>query len=188
MAIKVDKKKKEIEVPKGLDIFFYAMVFLFLVAVGGYFFMLHINQQAEEKRVEIEEEIERKRAEVPEKEKMEERARRYYDLIEDFQMIVSGRYVVSPFFEFFEESIHPVARVSVLDISPSERSARVMGTGEDFTAVGQQFYALKEKELVQDVALSSLSTVREDEEFSHIEFVFELTIAPGLFGNEMEDD
>jgi|GEM_PF-1842170 len=189
MAIEVSQqKKKKVKAPEGLDLFFQAMIFLFVLVVGGYFFMLHLNTQAEEIGREIEDEIARRKAAVPEREEMEDRARYHRHLIEDFQDIIDARYVMSPFFSPFEGSVHPSAEVFVLNIEPEERTVRVSGKGEDFVAVGQQFYALKAREFVEELSLSNLSTVREDEEVVAVEFTFDMQVEEELFVKDISED
>jgi len=189
MAIEVGKKKKKgSKTPKGLDIFFQAMVILFIIIVGSYFFAQHLKSQAEETKTEIESEIERRKAEVPEKKEMEDAARYYSNLIRDFKTVSDNRHIISSFFSPLERSIHPEVTIVALNIDPEGKSAVIEGEGEDFIAVGQQFHALKNRDFIEDVALSSLSTVRDGEEIDYITFVFDIEIVEDLFTKTIKED
>ncbi len=163
MAIQVSEKKKESTLPKGVDMLFrFAIVFFILVSLS-YFFMMYLNAEAVETKTEIESAIETKKAEIPEKEELEKKIRDYFNLIEDFKLIVKNHRVMSPFFEPFEKMIHPEVSLSEMRLDLSGNTGTFAGKGEDLVAVGQQFHVLKNREFISDVELTGL-TVSEDDE------------------------
>ncbi len=178
MAIKVSEKKKETKLPKGMDMLFQFAVLLFVLVGASYFFMMYLNAEAEEKKTEIEQAITAKRAEIPEKEKLEEEARGYFNLIEDFKLVVENNRVLSPFFSPFEKMIHPNVSVFEMSVNLDEREGVIMGEGEDLVTIGQQFHALKNSESVSSVDLTGLTVPEEEDKIS---FSFSIRFDEELF-------
>ncbi len=184
MAIKVSEKKKETKLPKGVDLLFQFAVLLFVLVGGSYFFMMYLNAEAKEEKKEIEQAIVAKRAEIPEKEKLEEKARGYFNLIEDFKLVVENNRVLSPFFGPFEKMIHPNVSVFEMSVNLGEGEGVITGSGRDLVTVGQQFHALKNSDFISNVDLTDL-TVPEDDRIS---FSFSVKFSEELFKLQLKED
>ncbi len=163
MAIQVSEKKKESNLPKGVDMLFQFAVVLFILVSISYFAMMYFNAEAKETKAEIELAIETKKAEIPEKQELERKARDYFNLVEDFKLLVKNQRVTSLFFEPFEKMIHPEVSLSDMRINLNENTGTFTGKGEDLVAVGQQFHALKNKDFISDVGLTGLTVSEEGE-------------------------
>ncbi len=184
MAIKVSEKKKENKLPKGVDMLFQFAVFLFILVGSSYFFMMYLNAEAEEKKMEIEQAIEDKRAEIPEKEKIEEEVRGYFNLIEDFKLVVENNRVLSPFFVPFEKMIHPNVSVFEMGVNLDDGKGVITGGGENLVAVGQQFHLLKNSDFITNVDLTGL-TVSKD---GQISFSFSIIFSVELFEFQLKEN
>ncbi len=178
MAIQVTEKKKETKYPKGIDILFQFSVFFFVFVGIAYFFTIYLNVQAEELKSEVERRIEEKKAEIPEREELEKNAQRYFQLVEDFKLIIDNNRIVSPFFYPFEEMIHPRVIISGMTVDSFSGNGLIFGEGEDLVAVGQQFLALKNNEKASDVNLVSIDILSEEDV---VRFSFSLNFDKELF-------
>ncbi len=181
MAIEVTKKKKEVKLPKGLDVFFQIAIVLFIIVSAAYLFVIYLNMQAEEAKTEIERQIEEKKAEIPEKEELERIAWEHFNLIEDFKTVTQSRKALSPFFGPFEGAVHPSVLVLNLSVNPEKNEAHFSGTGRNLVAVGQQFLALKNREFVLHAELTDLAVVEREDGTTYTEFAFMLSLAPDVF-------
>jgi hypothetical protein len=178
MAIQVTEKKKETKYPKGIDLLFQFSIFFFILVGVAYFFTIYLNVRAEEVKMEVERRIEEKKAEIPEKEELERTAQRYFQLVEDFKLIVDNNKVISPFFYPFEEMIHPRVVISSVTVDSFSNNGIIFGEGEDLIAIGQQFLALKNNENASDVNLASIDILAEEEV---VRFSFSLNFDKDLF-------
>lgn len=178
MAIQVTEKKKETKYPKGIDVLFQFSVFFFIFVGLAYFFTIYLNMKAEELKGEIEQRTEEKKAEIPEKEELERTAHRYFQLIEDFKLIIGNNKIISPFFRPFEEMIHPRVVISSVSVNSFSNEGLIFGEGEDLVAVGQQFLALKNNEKASDVRLVSIDISSEE---GIVRFSFSLKFDKDLF-------
>ena len=178
MAIQVTEKKKETKYPKGIDVLFQFSVFFFIFVGISYFFTIYLNVRAEEVKVEVERRIEEKKAEIPEKEELEKTAQRYFQLVEDFKLIIDNNKIISPFFFPFEEMVHPQVVISSVNVDSISNDGLIFGEGEDLVAVGQQFLSLKRNEKVSDVNLISIDISREEDV---VRFSFSLKFDKDLF-------
>lgn len=178
MAIQVTEKKKETKYPKGIDVLFQFSVFFFIFVGIAYFFTIYLNVKAEEVKVEVERRIEEKKAEIPEKDELEKTAHRYFQLIEDFKLIIDNNKIISPFFPPFERMIHPQVIVSSVSVNSFSNEGLIFGEGKDLVAVGQQFLALKNNEKVSDVNLMSIEILNEEDV---VRFSFSLKFDKDLF-------
>jgi hypothetical protein len=181
MAIQVENKKKKVKLPKSLDILFNFSLALIIIVVASYFFVDFLVATADETREKIENEIANKRAEIPEKEELEEVVRNYFNLIEDYKVLVENQRIISSFFPIFEEMIHPEVNIANVTFNSRERRGQIIGAGSGFVAVGQQFSALKENKNISSVRLENLNTSEEDNR-ERVAFVFSINFVDGLFG------
>lgn len=186
MAIQVTEKKKEVKTPKGLDAFLQLSVVLFFLAAVAYGLFFYLNTEAEEAKAEVERQIEETKAQIPEKEELERRAQEHFNLIEDFKLLSRNRRVLSPFFEPFENMIHPRVMIFSFIAEVDQDEARFSGVGEDLVAVGQQFKGLKNTEFVLNVSLSELAVIRREDGRAYVEFSFQLELDPETFKFERE--
>jgi Tfp pilus assembly protein PilN len=186
MAIQVSAKKKEVKMPKGIDILFNFSV-VFLVFVGMvYFFTVYLNVRAENIKEDLEQKIESKRAEIPEKQELEKIATTYFQLIEDFKLVTKNRKTVSTFFKPFEKMIHPEVVISDMSLNLLQDEVLIFGKGEDIIAVGQQFRALKENKDVLAVNLSELN-ISEEENEDNVRFSFSIKVDKDLLKLQIND-
>lgn len=187
MAIQVTEKKKEIKIPKGVDILFQFGVVLLVVIGLAYLATFYLSTKAVEEKKEVEQSIENKKAEIPEKQKLEETARYYRNLIDDFQMIVKNNRILSPFFQPFQKMVHPEVILVNLSVNLLESQGSFMGQAEDIVAVGQQFMALKDNENIRSVSLESLLISGDDAEERKIDFSFVINVDKDLFNFNIND-
>jgi calcineurin-like phosphoesterase family protein len=186
MAIQVTEKKKEVKMPKGVDVLFNFAIVLFIAVGVAYFFSLYLNVKAEETKEEIKQRIEAKKAEIPEKAELEKTAQKYFHLIEDFKLVGDNQKRFSLFFEPFERMIHPEVSISEISFNFNEKEATMIGEGRELVSIGQQFYALKKNEDVSDVNLTSLIISGEETEKSVI-FVFSIKLNKDIFKPKTDD-
>ncbi len=183
MAIEVQKKKKGIDLPKGLDIFLQGMIVLFIIMGIVYFTFLYLNRQAKEEKSVIERQIEAKKAEIPEKQELERMAHEYRNLVEDFKLISENRSTFSLFFSPFEEMMHPATVVSSIRVDLEKNIINLAGNAENITVLGQQFFALKNNNKIEDVTLNNMEIEKEEKTVS---FSFEIQLEEGFFIKETE--
>ncbi len=177
MAIQVDNKKKKVKLPKSLDILFNFALALFLVVTSSYFLISFLIVNAEEVKREIEHNIEKKKAEVPEREEFEEAARNYFNLIEDFKVVVEKQKLVSLIFEPVEKITHPAVVINNANINLENNQGQIGGVGKNLIVIGQQFHALKNNEFISSVSLDALSVTEDGE----VNFSFTLGFKERLF-------
>ena len=183
MAIEVQKKKKGIDLPKGLDIFLQGMIALFAVMGIIYLSLLYLNAQVNEEKKIIEEQIEAKKAEIPEKQELERVAHEYRNLIEDFKLVSQNRNTFSLFFNPFEEMVHPSVIIFSTRVNLEESVVNFTGEAEDITVLGQQFFALKNNKNIESVTLSSMEIEKEEK---RVVFSFEAQLKENFFIKETE--
>ncbi len=177
MAIQIDDKKKKVKLPKSLDILFNFALALFLIVTASYFLISFLIANAEEVKKEIEYNIEKKKAEIPEREELEETARSYFNLIEDFKNVVEKQKLVSLVFEPLERITHPAIVINNVNINLVDNQAQISGIGKNLVVIGQQFHALKNNEFVSTVNLDALSVTEEEGAV----FSFSIGFKEGLF-------
>ncbi len=180
MAIQVTEKRKEVKLPKGVDVLFNFAIVLFIIVGFAYFFTMYLNVKAEETKDEIKQRIEAKKAEIPEKAKLEKTAQAYFHLIEDFKTISRNQKITSPFFIPFEKMIHPEVTIFDISFNLDGGEGLMTGVGKNLLVVGQQFHALKNNENVSNVNLSSL-IISGDEEEKSVNFSFIMNINKDIF-------
>jgi len=175
MAIQVEEKKKKTSSLKGVEVLLRFGLVLFVVTISAYFFITFLIIGVEGNKQEIRQEIEAKKAEIPEKQELEQVAREYFNLIEDFKLVVENHKTLSPFFSPFEKAIHPKVSVIGMNLNAVTGEGQITGTGDDFVAVGQQFHALKEREFIKSVNLTELR-LTEDDSGEKVNFIFSIVI------------
>ncbi len=191
MAIEISNKKKKTKSISGVNAFFQVTLFLFFIVGIAYFGVSRLHQSAERRGKEIEATIQARLDEVPEREEIEERIRNYFNLINDFKMVQSKRFLTSYFFEPFQRAVHP--NVEIFNASVDLELGRVSfsGKAKDITTVTEQFKGFKEIEYIESVSLSNFS-VEIDEALgkptpkSLVDFSFVIEIDTDLF-KENED-
>ncbi len=186
MAIRITSERKQIKLPKGLDMFFQISIALFVVVGFMYLFIGYLENRALFAIKEVEETTEQKLAEIPNLSTLERKAHNYRRLLEDFKHVLGGHHIISPVFYFIQEIIHPRAQISTLNINLEEERMDFSGRGESLVIVGQQFYFLKSVDRIRSVELSSLSAIEERTEEGEsirtgVNFSFNLGLVPGIF-------
>ncbi len=175
MAIKIDEKKKKTSSLKGVEVLFRFGLGLVVVTVLSYFFITFLIIGVEETKQEIRQAIEAKKAEIPEKPELERVAQEYFHLVEDFKLVVENHKTMSPLFSPFEKAIHPKVSVTSMNLNTTTGEGQIVGSGDDFVAIGQQFHALKEKEFITSVNLTELR-LTEDDLSEKVTFTFSIVI------------
>ncbi len=187
MAIQVDNKKQRNKIPKSVDLLFNFSLILLLLVTGSYFFINFLMANTEEVRKEIEANIEKKKGEIPDRENVENIARDYFNLIEDFKLITSNQQSISLVFNPLEEMIHPGVSISSATVNLENNTMQMSGEAENLVAVGQQFQALKSNKNILSVDLESMIVLREDKS-GKILFSFSITFKKDLFKFQQKEE
>ncbi len=192
MAIEVSKTKKKIKVGSGMNTFFQVTLFLFFIVGTGFLGVSYLHSSAKKVEVQIEEEIQKKIAEVPEKEEIEERIRAHFELVNDFKLIETSRFLSSRFFDPFQKAIHPEVEVFNANIELKEGRVNFSGEAKNITVISEQFKGFKDIDYVTAVTLSSMSidestesTIERDKRI--VEFSFTIEIDTELFKSTTDD-
>ncbi len=187
MAIKVTPKKRQIKLPKGLDVLFQVSIGFLAVTLLTFLLFIFLEGRAINTLYDIEEITEEKLAEIPELGVLERKAHYYRRLMEDFQEVLAMHHLSSSVFPFIQSIIHPRARISNINVNFEERRVDFSGEAESLIVAGQQFYYLKSLERVRNVELSGLSMIQEREDHDGppirrgVSFSFDLRLIPGIF-------
>lgn len=192
MAIEVLKKKKQSKPISGINAFLQISLFLFFLGGIAYFGVFQLHQSAEKKGLEIEAKIQEKLDEVPEREEIEKRIRDYFNLITDFKLIESNRFLSSYFFEPFQKAVHPGVEVFSANVVLDTGVVNFSGRARNIIVVGEQLKALQNIDYVENVSLSSLSievdeVVGQSSQRSSVNFSFVVEINPDLFKETEEE-
>ncbi len=188
MAIEVSKRKKTTKTISGINSFFQITLFLFFVVGIVYFGVFLLYQSSEKRGLEIEEEIQKKLDEVPDREEIEEKIMKYFNLINDFKLVESSRFLSSAFFSPFEQAIHPEVEVFNANVILNSGKINFSGKAKNIITVSEQFKGLKNIEYVKSVSLSGLSieideTTEQSTKRSAVDFNFEIEIDTEVLKN-----
>lgn len=181
MAIQVGektKKKKKTNLPENLDLFLPISAVLFAIMVIFYGTLFFLSDKAEEAKVILEHNIKQKEEEIPKE--IEKEAKKYYDIIEDFKLLLDIHHRASSLFDPLEKMMHPRVMISSIDINFKTNQAKIVGKGDGFVAVGQQFYVLKTRSFVTSVSLDRMSKGSKEGE-SYVDFSFTAVFDKTLF-------
>ncbi len=186
MAIEVSKKKKQSKPISGINAFLQISLFLFFLTGVAYFGVFQLHQSAEERGLEIEAKIQEKLDDVPEREEKEKRIRDYFNLINDFKLIESNRFLSSYFFEPFQKAIHSEVEIFNATVTLDTGVVNFSGKAKNIVVVGEQLMALKSIDYIEDVSLSSLSievdeVAEQSTKKSIVNFSFVIEINSDLF-------
>ncbi len=187
MAIKVNPKKKQLKLPKGMDVLFQASIAVLVVVVVSYFVIIFLNSRAEETLQEINVLTRETLNEIPRLSELEKTAHEYKRLIEDFKDILADHRVASPLFPFIQGIIHPRSKISDLSIDLQNGKVNFSGEGESIVIAGQQFYYLKQFSDTRNVELSALTSIQPGDEGGSrdgVSYVFNFNIPVELFDIE----
>ena len=181
MAIQIGektKKKKKTNLPENLDLFLPISAVLFAIMVVFYGTLFFLSNKAEEVKVVLENNIEQKEKEIPKE--IEEEAKEYSNIIEDFKLLLEDHYRSSSFFPPLEKMMHPRVMISSIDMNFGTNEAKITGKGAGFVAVGQQFYVLKTRSFITSVSLDRMSKGSKEGE-SYVDFSFTVVFDKTLF-------
>jgi hypothetical protein len=181
MAIQVGekaKKKKERDLPENLDLFLPISIVLFAIMAIFYATLFYLSAQAEETKVILEKNIAIKEEEIPKE--TEKEIKNYYNIIEDFKLLIEDHHRASSFFEPLQRMMHPRVMISSIDINFETSEVKMSGKGDGFISVGQQFYVLKTRSFISSVSLDRMSKGSKEGE-SHVDFGFTVVFDKDIF-------
>lgn len=160
---------------KTLNFFFYFSIFIFILAITGYFVLnaslnknkntvqaldQEIKQIMTEERVELEKEI------IFIKEK-----------IDKFSLLVNNRSIARPVFEIIERSTHPQAWFTDFSFETKESKLSLSGETQNFITLWQQIFIFQQEEKINRLELVNFSI----NEKGLINFEADLYFNPDIF-------
>ncbi|HOK35354.1 MAG TPA: hypothetical protein PLL80_01765 [Candidatus Pacearchaeota archaeon] len=166
---------KEKQVSPQKNTLFYVSLILLIVCVGGYFILMILSSQAQNKITTLKEELEKQR--TSEMVSLEGGLISLQKKINDFSILFPKHTSVFGFFQLLENKTHPDVYFYSLILSPSEFRARLSGRSKSFDAVDQQIQMFTKEELIDTVDLINISLNQEGE----VEFVLDLIFDPKFF-------
>ena len=167
--------KKPIRYPFWLNILFYFSLVVLIISIISFFTLNYLSEKSSETLKNLEETIAKER--TSERIGLEKTLFSYEKKIDDFSQLVNKHFLVSDFFDFFQDICYPKVYFSNLALNPKGSSVALSGVVDSFSGLGQQILILEKEPLVKEVNLSNISIGKQ----GNISFSLDLFLDSELF-------
>lgn len=151
MAIEIESESQK-EKSELVKYTLYVGVALLLIVGISYGVLFFSVKRSEQKVASLEKQLDEQITE--EDEALEDKISEAQGKIERSGRLIKQHKAPSNFFEFLEKNTHPKLRFDETDLNVKAGRAKLGGTTESFTALGQQVNLLQNKEMVKSVDVS----------------------------------
>ena len=163
------------KISKNQKILLYFLVFSVISLTMAYVFLISLEKQAQASLEAVEQQIfEQKTTEMA---NLESTIKAYKIEVDDFAPYLGNHILITKFFDFLEENIHPRIYFSQMSLKSSSANVSLSGMADSFLSLGQQLMIFNSNSIVKNVSLSNISLSEE----GSIVFHLSISLDPNLF-------